>query len=130
MNGDISICVEERGRRKATEAVEAGEDLIKNDGKACPCVGITGSFFNGGTRFAEEIWGFADDVDESALEERISVNRELVRGEWSMIKGNSYTNAMPPAPRTTGSMITEPKRRPCLTSRSNDSLRNASYRTW
>lgn len=79
MDGDISICVKEGRRRKATETVEAGEDLVKNDGKACPCVGITGSFFNSGTRFAEEVWGFADDVDKSALEERISVNGKLVR---------------------------------------------------
>lgn len=78
MNGDISICVEERGRREATETVEAGEDFVKNDGKASPCVGITGGFFNGGARFAEEIWGFADNIDEGALEKGISVSRELV----------------------------------------------------
>lgn len=74
MYGDIGVCVKEGRRGKATETVEAGKDLIKDDGKACPCVGITGSFFNGGTRFAEEIWGFANDVDEGALEERISVD--------------------------------------------------------
>jgi hypothetical protein len=78
VNGDISICVKERRRCETTETVEAGEDLVKDDGKASPCVGIAGSFFNSGARFTEEIWGLADDVDKGALEERISVNRELV----------------------------------------------------
>lgn len=78
MDGDIGICVKEGRRREATETVEAGEDLVKDDGKASPGVGIAGSFFNSGARFAEEIRRFANDVDEGALEERISVNRVLV----------------------------------------------------
>lgn len=78
MDGDVGICVEERRRCEATEAVEAGEDLVKDDGEASPCVGITGGFFNSGARFAEQIWGFADNIDEGALEERISVYEELV----------------------------------------------------
>lgn len=80
MDGDVGICVEEGRRSKATETVEASEDLVKDDGKASPCVGVTGGFLDGGTRFAEEIWGFSNDVDEGALEKRISVNRGLVRG--------------------------------------------------
>lgn len=78
MDGNVGICVEERGRCEATEAVEAGEDLVKDNRKASPCVGITGSFFNSGAGFSEQIWGFADNIDEGALEERIAVYEELV----------------------------------------------------
>jgi hypothetical protein len=72
MNGDVGISVEERRRSEATKTIETSEDLVEDDGKTSPRVGITRSFFDSGIGLAEEIWGFANDVDEGALEERIS----------------------------------------------------------
>jgi hypothetical protein len=64
--------LEERRRCEAAKTVETSEDLVKDDWKTSPCGGTAGRLFDGGIWLAEEVWGFANNVDKGALEERIS----------------------------------------------------------
>lgn len=77
MDRDVGIRLKERRRREAAKTVEASEDLIKDDWKASPRGGTAGRFFDGGVWLAEEVWGFANNVDEGALEERIPENKSV-----------------------------------------------------
>lgn len=78
MNGDVGIRPKEGRRSEATKTVKTSEDLVEDDWKAGPRGGTAGGFFDGGVWLAEEVGRFANNVDEGALEERVSARSELV----------------------------------------------------
>lgn len=77
MNGDVGIYVKERRRSEAAKTVEASKDLIEDDWKASPRGGTARGFLDGRVWLAEEVWRFANNIDEGALEERIPARSEL-----------------------------------------------------
>lgn len=83
MNRDVGIRFKERRRREAAKTVKTSEDLVEDDWKAGPRGGTAGRFFDGGVLLAEEVWRFANNVDEGALEERISARSELAMSSVS-----------------------------------------------
>lgn len=79
---NIWVDAQERGRCKTAKTVETCEDFVKDDGEACPVVGVVATVARGACglrRCAEEMRRFADRVHEGSLEEGIAVRKKGVK---------------------------------------------------
>ena len=75
MDRNVRVESEEGSGAEAAEAVQAGEHLVEDDGQASPIFGRGRRGAVGKAcckRGGEELWVFADDLDERALEERVA----------------------------------------------------------